>query len=125
MSIPFVNPTLLICNTKQYILSKVLSKPLGKVGGKIGTNETSVIGVVSTLATSATAFGMMDKMDKKGIAINSAFAVSGAFILGSHLAFTMAFDTSYILPVIVGKFVAGVLAVILSGVIYNKLQKEL
>ena len=67
----------------------------------------------------------MDKMDKKGVVLNSAFAVSGAFILGSHLAFTMAFDTSYVLPVIAGKLVAGGLAVILSGVIYNKLQKGL
>ena len=107
-----------------YILSKVLSKPLGKVGGKIGTNETSVIGVVSTLATSATAFGMMDKMDKKGIAINSAFAVSGAFILGSHLAFTMAFDSTYILPVIVGKLVSGISAAVLSGVMFDRVNKK-
>ena len=107
-----------------YILSKVLSKPLGKVGGKIGTNETSVIGVVSTLATSATAFGMMDKMDKKGIAINSAFAVSGAFILGSHLAFTMAFDSTYILPVIVGKVVSGITAAVLAGVMFDRVNKK-
>ncbi|MEE1350525.1 MAG: ethanolamine utilization protein EutH [Clostridia bacterium] len=33
------------------------------------------LGVVSSLATSATAFGMMDRMDKKGVVMNSAFAV--------------------------------------------------
>ena len=108
-----------------YVLAKVLRKPLKAVGKLIGVNENSIVGLISNLASSATSFGMMDKMDKKGVVLNSAFAVSGAFILGSHLAFTMAFDTSYVLPVIVGKFVAGVLAVILSGVIYNKLQKGL
>lgn len=108
-----------------YALAKVLRKPLKAVGKLIGVNENSIVGLISNLASSATSFGMMDKMDKKGVVLNSAFAVSGAFILGSHLAFTMAFDTSYVLPVIAGKFVAGVLAVILSGVIYNKLQKGL
>ena len=44
----------------------------------------------------------MDKMDRKGIVLNSAFAVSGAFVLGSHLAFTMAFDKTYIFAMILG-----------------------
>ena len=107
-----------------YILSKLLSKPLKYIGNKTGMNENSVIGVVSTLATSATAFGMMDKMDEKGIVVNSAFAVSGAFIAGSHLAFTMAFDSSYILPVLTGKLVAGIFSVILANIIFGKMNKS-
>ncbi len=105
-----------------YVLSKVLAKPLKAVGRIIGVNENSIVGLVSTLASSATAFGMMDKMDKKGVVLNSAFAVSGAFIVGSHLAFTMAFDGTYVFPVILGKLVSGVLAVILSNIIFNKLK---
>ena len=107
-----------------YVLTKLLSKPLKIVGGKIGINETSVVGIISTLASSATAFGMMDKMDKKGIVVNAAFAVSGAFVLGSHLAFTLAFNKSYILPVIVGKLVAGIAAAVLAGIIYKKINKQ-
>ena len=106
-----------------YVLSKVLSKPLRAVSRKIGVNEYSVVGVVSCLASSATTFGMMDKMDKKGIVLNSAFAVSGAFVLGSHLAFTMAFDTRYVVPVIVGKLVSGVLALIVANVIFKNTKK--
>lgn len=107
-----------------FALSKILSKPLGIIGKKAGINETSVIGVVSSLASSATAFGMMDKMDKKGVVINSAFAVSGAFVLGSHLAFTMAFDSTYVIPVIVGKLVSGIFAVVLSNIIFGRTNKE-
>ena len=106
-----------------YILAKVLTKPLGAVGKKIGTNEISVVGVVSCIATSATTFGMMDKMDKKGVCMNSAFAVSGAFVIGGHLAFTMAFDQRYVFAVITGKLVAGVTALVLSHFIYNKMYK--
>ena len=62
----------------------------------------------------------MDKMDKKGIVLNSAFSASGAFILGSHLAFTMAFDNTYVFSVIIGKLVSGVLAIVLSNIVFNK-----
>ena len=66
---------------------------------------------------------MMDKMDKKGVCMNSAFAVSGAFVIGGHLAFTMAFDQRYVFAVITGKLVAGVTALVLSHFIYNKMYK--
>lgn len=106
-----------------YFVSKVLAKPLKAIGRKIGVNENSIVGIVSSLASSATTFGMMDKMDKKGVVLNSAFAVSGAFVLGSHLAFTMAFDSTYVFPVIIGKLVSGVLAILMSNIIFNKLNK--
>ncbi len=102
-----------------YIVSKLLDKPLKKVSKKTGINEISVISLVSTLVTSATSVGLMDKMDRKGVVLNAAFAVSGAFIVGSHLAFTMAFDSRYILPVVIGKLVAGVSAVFVAHIVYN------
>ena len=107
-----------------YVISKVLSKPLEVVGRKTGINTYSAVGIISSLASSATSFGMTDKMDKKGIVLNSAFAVSGAFILGSHLAFTMAFDSSYILPVIAGKLIAGVLALVVAVLVYKRTNTE-
>lgn len=106
-----------------YALSKLLAKPLNAIGRLIGVNENSIVGLVSTLASSATSFGMMDKMDKKGVVLNSALSVSGAFILGSHLAFTMAFDSTYVLPVIFGKVISGVFAILLANVIFNKINK--
>lgn len=103
-----------------FVISKVLAKPLKKAGGKIGINEHSVVGMLSALASNATTFGMMDKMDDKGVVLNAAFSVSGAFILGSHLAFTLAFDGAYLFPVLFGKFIAGVLAVLVANVVYRK-----
>ena len=102
-----------------------MAKPLKAIGGRIGVNENSIVGLVSTLASSATAFGMMDKMDKKGVVLNSAFAVSGAFILGSHLAFTMAFDGSYVVPVFLGKMISGVLALFLANIVFLKTQNRI
>ncbi len=106
------------------VLSKILSKPLKAIGKKRGLNELSVIGFVATLATSATAFGLLDRMDRKGAVMNSAFAVSGAFVLGSHLAFTLAFDSSFVLSVILGKLVSGIAAIIVADIIYDKIAKQ-
>lgn len=100
-------------------LSQFLKFPLKIIGKRSGINKFSVVGVISSLASSATSFGMMDKMDSKGVVINSAFAVSVAFIVGSHLAFTMAFDNSYVIPVITEKLISGICSIILAIIIFN------
>ncbi|MBR1970555.1 MAG: ethanolamine utilization protein EutH [Clostridia bacterium] len=107
-----------------YVLTKVLSKPFKIVSKKMGINEYSVSGFIASLASNATTFGMMDKMDRKGVVMNAAFSVSAAFSLGSHLAFTMAFDEAYVVPVIAGKLISGVLALVLGSIIFNKTEKE-
>ena len=103
-----------------FLLSKLLAKPLKKIGAKIGINETAALGFVSSLATSVTTYGMVGKMDRRGIVLNSAFAISAAFTFAGHLAFTMAFDVTYVFPVIVGKLIAGISALFLAVIIEKK-----
>ena len=67
---------------------------------------------------------MMDKMDKKGVLLNSAFAVSASFTFAGSLAFTVAFEPSYLLPVIIGKITAGVFAIVVSGYVYKFTIRE-
>ena len=108
------------------LASRLLKKPLNAIGNKVGIDEKSTLGVVASLATSATTFGMMNDMNKKGMMINSAFAVSGAFTFCSHMAFTMAYEggEAYLLPMIVGKLVSGGCAILLAFLLYNKLMKK-
>ena len=103
-----------------YIVAKLVGKPLTKLGSKMGINAISTLALLGNLVTNASAFGTMEKMDKKGTVLNAAFAVSAAFVFGSHLAFTMAYDNRYVAPMVVGKLVAGVCAVILALLIYKK-----
>lgn len=107
-----------------YIVSKIISKPLSKMGTLLKINKTSVMGFISSLVTNVTTFEMMNGMDKKGIMLNSAFAVSASFVFAGHLAFTLAFDASYILAVITGKLVSGILALLLAMVIYRIINSE-
>ena len=106
------------------ILSRVFAKPLKALGNVLHINEASSTGIFSSLATSLTTFGNMKAMDKKGVVLNSAFAVSGAFVFAGHLAFTLAFNESYVFCVIVGKLVAGVLAIVVANWIFAILNKN-
>ena len=102
-----------------FIITKLLNKPLNKLGSTIGINGISTLAFLGCLVTNASTFGVMDQMDKKGVVLNSAFAVSASFVFGSHLAFTIAFDSSYILPMIVGKLISGICAVLIAFMIYK------
>lgn len=107
------------------LVTKLLAKPFEVLGKRLGIEKDSTAGLVSTLVTSAATFEMMNGMDKKGIVLNSAFAVSAAFVFGDHLAFTLAYDSGYILPVIVGKLTSGVCAIVVAMVVCKKESKDL
>lgn len=102
------------------VISKLFKKLFVKIGDMAGLDETSVLGFVSSVANSIPTFGSLGKMNSKGRILNMAFAVSSAFVFGDHLAFTIAFDSSYVLPVIVGKLAGGITAVIVAAIIAKK-----
>ncbi len=104
-----------------YILSKLLKKPIKKLGLFWGINEKSTLGFVSSLASNVSTFEMMDEMDSKGAVLNSAFAVSASFVLADHLAFTLAFDATYLWMMMIGKLVSGLFALIFSLIVYNRI----
>lgn len=83
------------------------------------------VGFASTLVSSGPTFGLMYKMDEKGVVLNSAFSVSAAFVFGSHLAFTMALDQDYIPAMMVGKLIAGVLAILVAHYVYESRKRKM
>jgi len=97
-----------------YVLTKVLKKPLMKLGGLLHMNDTSAAGMVASLANSIPMFGMLKDMDARGKVINMAFATSASFVFGDHLGFTAGFNAEMIMPMIVGKLVGGVTAVVVA-----------
>ena len=102
------------------LVSKVLAKPLHWLGSKLGINGVSALAFLGSTVTNASTFGIMDRMDRKGVVLNAAFAVSASFTFGSHLAFTMAFDGSYILPMIAAKLLSGLCALLLALLIWKE-----
>ena len=99
------------------LLSRLFKKAFLKIGYKTGLDEASVVGFVASVANSIPTFKNLDKMNSKGRILNMAFAVSAAFVFGDHLAFTIAFDEAFVLPVVVGKLVSGISAVCVATMI--------
>lgn len=102
-----------------FVISKILGKPFKKLGKLMKINDVSVMGIISSLANSIPTFEMAEKMDKKGIIMNMAFVVSGSFVFGDHLAFTMAFDKSFVGAMIAGKLISAAAAVIVAMFVYK------
>ena len=107
------------------IVGKLLKKPLGFFGRKLGINEISALSLLSTLVTNATAFAAIKDMDRRGIVVNSAFACSAAYIFGSHLAYTSAECPELIGIVLLSKFISGIAAVIVALIITKKKKEEI
>lgn len=103
-----------------YAVTRVFQKPLLKLGHLLGMNDKAAAGLVATLANNIPMFGMLHEMDPRGKVINVAFAVSAAFVFGDHLGFTAGFDPTMIFPMIVGKLVGGVTAVLVAMAITRK-----
>lgn len=93
------------------VLTKLLKKPLLKLGKILGVNDVSAAGLVASLANSIATFGMLKEMDRRGKVVNVAFAVSAAFVFGDHLGFTAGFAPHMLPALIAGKLVGGVSAV--------------
>ncbi len=96
------------------VVNMLLKKPMEKVGGLMRINSVSVAGLLTSLVNSLIMFGMVKDMDRRGKLVNMAFAVSAAFVIGDHLAFTAGYDSSMIGAMIAGKLVGGISAVALA-----------
>ncbi|ABR46501.1 Ethanolamine utilisation protein, EutH [Alkaliphilus metalliredigens QYMF] len=108
-----------------YVVTKVFNKPLMKMGKLLGMGDVAAAGMVATLANNIPMFGLMKDMDNRGKIINVAFAVSASFVLGDHLGFTAGVNQDMIFPMVVGKMVGGVTAVMVAIFIANKsMSKE-
>ena len=107
-----------------WFVSRVFRRPLHMLGKRVGINDVAATGLLSSLASSTTTFVMMSNMDRRGIVYNAAFAVSGAFTFGGHLAFTLVFAPDWLLPMIISKLVAALLSLPVAMLIFNFILKR-
>lgn len=106
-------------------ITRTFGGALSKLGGALGMNDKGSAGLVATLANNIAMFNIMGEMNPKGKLLNVAFAVSAAFVFGDHLGFTAGNNPDMIFPVIVGKLVAGVTAIIVANILAPKLLAKI
>ena len=103
-----------------HVITKLLRKPLLRLGKLLGINDTAAGGLIATLANSIATFERVKDMDERGKVVNIAFAVSAAFVFGDHMGFTAGFAPQMLPAMIVGKLVGGVSAVALAMVLTRR-----
>ena len=106
-------------------ITKTFGGALNKIGAAFGMNDKGSAGLVANLANNIAMFNIMDQMNPKGKLLNVAFAVSAAFVFGDHLGFTAGNNQDMIFPVIVGKLVAGITALIVANALAPKLLSKI
>ncbi|MGO5115769.1 ethanolamine utilization protein EutH [Candidatus Avoscillospira sp. LCP25S3_F1] len=106
-------------------ITKTFGGALSKIGSALGMNDKASAGLVATLANNIAMFNIMGEMNPKGKLLNVAFAVSAAFVFGDHLGFTAGNEPDMIFPVVIGKLVAGITALILANVLAPKLLSKI
>lgn len=97
-----------------YCLNLWLKRPLAGLSKKFGLTDAGVTGFLLSSANNMAMFATMSKMKEKEKIANTAFAVCAAFIIGDHLAFTAANAPDCIAPMMLAKFISGVIAVIFA-----------
>lgn len=107
-----------------HFITSTMSKLLAKFGKILGVNDVAVAGMIAAIANSIPTFGMVKDMDKRGKVIAVAFAVPAVAALGDHLGYVSANASEYLMPVVVGKLVAGVIAVAVAMVFLRNEESE-
>ena len=96
------------------VVTRVLKKPLLRLGKALGINDVAAAGLVASLANSIATFGLVKEMDERGKVVNIAFAVSASFVFGDHLGFTAGFAPEMLPAMILGKLAGGISAVLVA-----------
>ena len=103
-----------------YVITKLLKKPLLKLGRLLHINDIAAAGLIASLANTIATFGIVQDMDSRGKVVNIAFAVPAAFVFGDHLGFTAGFAPEMLPAVIVGKLSGGITAIAVALLLTKK-----
>ena len=106
--------TVIVCGALTFsdLLMRFARPLIGKCAGKLGINETSVIGLFICLTSGVAMLPAYEHMDERGKLLNSAFCVMGAYVLGGQMGFIASVaDGKNVFIYIVCKLFAGICAV--------------
>lgn len=107
-----------------YFISRKGGRILRRIMERYELDEYSILGLVSSLASSIPMFGIFNKMNAKGKVLNSAFAVSGGFTLGGQLGYVSSVAPEFANPLIIGSLVSGISAMGLANFIMRLEEKK-
>lgn len=97
-----------------YMIQTYLRRPLNALGKKVGLSADATTGILAATANILALFAIVKDMEAEDKVKCIAYGVCSAFLIGDHLSFTANFQPTLILPVMIGKFLGGCLAIFLA-----------
>ena len=91
------------------LLQRLLKAPLAWLGEKTGMNSASMTGLLLGGVSVVPAIALIRDMDRRGKIVNAAFLVCAASALAAHLGFTFGAEKEMVVPLLVVKFLGGIL----------------
>lgn len=99
------------------LLQRALRVPLRRLGELLCMDETSICGMLMTMANSIPVYHCYHRMSARGKIVNAAWLVPTTAVLGDHLGFTAGVAPEMAGPMIIGKCTAGILALVIAWVL--------
>ena len=93
-------------------VQRLLTAPLAKLAARLQLEPASITGLVVTSANCIPTLLSLDTLEERGITLNT-YAVVAAYSVGDFLAFTLQFSPAHALPMMAGRLLSGLLAVVL------------
>ncbi|WP_434638289.1 ethanolamine utilization protein EutH [Klebsiella sp. I138] len=97
-----------------YLFQKYCRRPMHFIGRKLQLTDSGAIGVVMVLANIIAVYHLFKDMKARDKVICVAFGICAQATLGDHLAFTANFQPTLVIPIMLGKFLAGVIAITIA-----------
>ncbi len=111
-----------------YVLCTYCTKPLGVIGRRLGLSADGTAALVAALANVLALFRLVPTLRPRDKVIAIAFMVCATDALGGHLAYAANVQPNLLVPLIIGKVVAGAVAILfarwLAFPIVDKLEKS-
>ncbi|MBK0031141.1 ethanolamine utilization protein EutH [Erwinia sp. S43] len=97
-----------------YLFQKYCHRPMQFIGRQLKLTEAGALGIVMVLANIIAVYHLFKDMRARDKVLCVAFGICAQATLGDHLAFTANFQPTLVLPIMVGKFMAGAIAVAIA-----------
>lgn len=104
-------------------LQRILRRPCTALGGRIGLDSVSVLGLLVSIVSPIPALAMMKDMNDRGKLVNVAYMVSSASMLAAHLGFTVS-EAPGMLPALLVSKLVGCGAAILLGLVFAEAKRD-
>ncbi|MCS2147436.1 ethanolamine utilization protein EutH [Scandinavium manionii] len=108
-----------------YLFQKYCQGMMRYIGKKLLLTDTGALGLVMVLANIIAVYHLFPSMRARDKVLCIAFGICAQATLGDHLAFTANFQPSLVIPVMAGKFTAGLLAIGIAMIISVPAAEEL